>query len=86
MTGGFPVFAGCRALRTSLGSRGRRFKSCRPDGEIGRHPQLRMPPFSLSDLGILSRFSITCGPCVSVAVELEGPQFGTYLGPAQVFG
>ena len=49
-----PPRLGCRDVAQfgsalDWGSRGRRFKSCRPDGEIGRCSSLRTPPDLRSD-------------------------------------
>ena len=49
------------------GSRGRRFKSCRPDGEIGRPPLRRMPPDLCPDLGELLIQLIISGSSVDLA-------------------
>jgi hypothetical protein len=38
-------------LLSELGSRGRRFKSCRPDGVVGGSLAMREPPISLSTCG-----------------------------------
>jgi hypothetical protein len=58
------ICAGHGTLQASWGSRGRRFKSCRPDGrpdgEIGRYPSLGMPPDSLPELQKLVTEVITC--------------------------